>query len=128
MSSQKAMVQRYTDGFRSGDLAQMVSCLTEDVVWASGRAKRRETSLHGMKTLTGRDAFAAEAAGGPTPQLYLDRLIEEGDSVAVVGHGNVDMGSGEPVDFVYSEVFTFRDGLVGRLDTFHVWLGEVPAE
>jgi len=24
-------------------------------------------------------------------------------------------------------VFTFRDGLVSRLDTFHVWLGEVPA-
>ncbi|MBB5160957.1 hypothetical protein [Mycobacterium sp. AZCC_0083] len=36
---------------------------------------------------------------GPTPQLYLDRLIEEGDTVAVVS----------------------------RLDTFHVWLGEVPA-
>ncbi|MDT5285560.1 MAG: hypothetical protein QOF88_449 [Mycobacterium sp.] len=32
MSSQKATVQRYTDGFRSGDLAQIVSCLTEDVV------------------------------------------------------------------------------------------------
>jgi ketosteroid isomerase-like protein len=113
------MVQRYTEGFRSGDLAQMVSCLTEDVVWA----------LHGMKTLTGRDAFAAEvdAAGGPTPQLYLDRLIEEGDTVAVVGRGSVDMGSGDPVDFVYSEVFTFRDDLVSRLDTFHVWLGEVPA-
>ncbi|MDT5187942.1 MAG: hypothetical protein QOI28_193, partial [Mycobacterium sp.] len=27
MSSQKATVQRYTDGFRSGDLAQIVSCL-----------------------------------------------------------------------------------------------------
>jgi ketosteroid isomerase-like protein len=115
------MVQRYTEGFRSGDLAQMVSCLTEDVVWASGRAKRREKSLHGMKTVTGRDA------GGPTPQLYLDRLIEEGDTVAVVGRGSVDMGSGDPVDFVYSEVFTFRDDLVSRLDTFHVWLGEVPA-
>jgi hypothetical protein len=31
------------------------------------------------------------------------------------------------VDFVYSEVFTFRGALVSRLDTFHVWLGEVPA-
>jgi hypothetical protein len=24
-------------------------------------------------------------------------------------------------------VFTFTDGLVSRLDTFHIWLGEVPA-
>ena len=118
MSSQKATVQRYTDGFRSGDLAQLVSCLTEDVVWA----------LHGAKTLRGRDAFAAEAdsAGGPIPELHLDRLIEEGDTVAVVGHGRVDMGTG-PVDFVYSEVFTFTAGLVSRLDTFHVWLAEVSA-
>ncbi|MDT5363765.1 MAG: uncharacterized protein QOC69_5527 [Mycobacterium sp.] len=119
MSSQKATVQRYTDGFRSGDLAQILSCLTEDVVWA----------LHGAKTLMGRAAFAAEAdsAGGPIPELHLDRLIEEGDTVAVVGHGRVDMGTGEPVDFVYSEVFTFTAGLVSRLDTFHIWLGEVPA-
>jgi uncharacterized protein len=119
VSAQKATVQRYTDGFRSGDLALILSCLTDDVVWA----------LHGEKTLTGREAFAAEAdgAGGPNPELHLDLVIEEGDTVAVVGHGSVDLGTGNPVDFVYSEVFTFRDALVSRLDTFHVWLGEVPA-
>jgi ketosteroid isomerase-like protein len=58
--------------------------------------------------------------------LTLDRLVEEGDTVAVVGHGCVSLG-GDPVDFVYSEVFTFTDGLVSRLDAFHIWLGEVPA-
>jgi ketosteroid isomerase-like protein len=110
VSQQKAVVEKYTDGFRRGDLAQILSCLTDDVVWA----------LHGAKTLVGKEAFAAEAdnAGGPFPQLTLDRLIEEGDAVAVVGHG------GDPVDFVYSEVFTFTGGLVSRLDTFHIWLGE----
>ena len=110
MSAQKAVVERYTEGFRRGDLAQILSCVTDDVVWA----------LHGAKTLVGKDAFAAEAGSddGPYPELMLDRLIEEGDSVAVLGH------SGDPVDFVYSEVFTFTDGLVSRLDTFHVWLGE----
>lgn len=119
MSAQKAMVRRYIDGFRCGDLAEILACLTDDVVWA----------LHGDKTLTGKDAFAAEAdgSGAPNPDLYLDRLVEEGDAVAVVGHGSVDLGSDTPVDFVYSEVFTFTDGLVSRLDTFHIWLGEVPA-
>jgi hypothetical protein len=68
-----------------------------------------------------------DGAGGANPDLHLDRLIEQGDTVAVVGHGSVDLGSGTPVDFVYSEVFTFTDGLVNRLDTFHVWLDEVPA-
>ena len=85
-------------------------------------------ALHGAKTLVGKDAFAAEAdsGGGPNPELTPDRLVEEGDTVAVVGHGCVSLG-GDPVDFVYSEVFTFTDGLVSRLDTFHIWLGEVPA-
>jgi len=113
VTQQKAVVEKYTDGFRRGDLAQIVSCLTDDVVWA----------LHGAKTLVGKDAFAAEAdsAGGPLPDLTLDRLIEEGNTVAVTGH------CGDPVDFVYSEVFTFTDGLVSRLDTFHIWLGEASA-
>lgn len=116
MSTQKAVVERYTDGFRKGDLAQILSCLTDDVVWA----------LHGAKTLVGKDAFAAEAdsAGGPNPGLMLDRLVEEGDTVAVIGHGSIARGDSR--DFVYSEVFTFTDGLVSRLDTFHIWLGEAP--
>lgn len=119
MTAQKAVVEKYTDGFRTGDLAKILSCLTDDVVWA----------LHGDKTLVGRDAFAAEAdtGDGPKPQLTSDRLVEEGDTVAVIGRGSVALGDGDPVDFVYSEVFTFADGLICRLDTFHVWLGEVPA-
>ena len=35
-------------------------------------------------------------------------------------------GNSDSVDFTDAEVFTFTDGLVSRLDTFHVWLGEVP--
>ncbi|HEX2400436.1 MAG TPA: nuclear transport factor 2 family protein [Mycobacterium sp.] len=118
MTQQKAVVEKYTDGFRRGDLAQILSCLTDDVVWA----------LHGAKTLVGKDAFAAEAdsGDGPNPELTLDRLVEENDTVAVIGDGSVSLG-GDPHAFVYSEVFTFADGLVSRLDTFHIWLGEPPA-
>jgi ketosteroid isomerase-like protein len=117
VTQQKAVVEKYTDGFRRGELARIVACLTDDVVWA----------LHGVKTLEGKDAFAVEAdsGGGPNPELTLDRLIEEGNTVAVIGHGSVSLG-GDPHDFVYSEVFTFTDGLVSRLDTFHIWLGEAP--
>src|SRR5882724_4623313 len=84
VTQQKAVVEKYTEGFRRGDLAQIVSCLTDDVVWA----------FHGAKTLVGKDAFAAEAdsAGGPLPDLTLDRLIEEGNTVAVTGHGGVSLG------------------------------------
>jgi ketosteroid isomerase-like protein len=118
VTQQKAVVERYTDGFRRGDLAQIVSCLSDDVVW----------EWHGTKTMVGKDAFAEEAdmGDGPYPELRLERLIEEGETVAVIGRGSVARG-GDPVDFVYSEVFTFTAGLISRLDTFHIWLGEVPA-
>lgn len=48
------MVEKYTDGFRRGDLGQILSCLSDDVVWA----------LHGTKTLVGKDAFAVVGHGG----------------------------------------------------------------
>src|SRR5215207_986129 len=115
VSAQKAMVEKYTDGFRRGDVTQILSCLTDDVVWA----------LHGAKTLVGKEAFAEEADIGPNPELTLDRLIEEGDTVAVIGRGGASLGD-DPHTFVYSEVFTFTGGLVSRLDTFHIWLGEAP--
>ena len=57
MSQQKAVVEKYTDGFRRGDLAQILSCLTDDVVWA----------LHGAKTLVGKEAF------GPRDNDFSDR-------------------------------------------------------
>jgi ketosteroid isomerase-like protein len=118
VTQQKAVVETYTDGFRTGDLEKILACLTGDVVW----------ELHGAKTVVGKDAFATEAdsAGGSNPQLTLDRLVEDGDVVGVLGHGSVEFGNGDLVDFTYAEVFTFTDGLVSRLDTFHVWLGEVP--
>lgn len=119
MTARKGVVENYIDGFRRGDLAQIESCLSDDVVWA----------LHGDKTLVGKDAFAAEAAsGGDTkPDLTVDRLVEEGDTVVAMGHGSVALGDGVPVDFIFCEVFTFTGQLVSRLDTFHIWLTGAPA-
>jgi hypothetical protein len=49
VSNRKRIVERYIDGFRRSDHAQILSCLADDVVWA----------LHGHKTLHGKDAFDA---------------------------------------------------------------------
>jgi hypothetical protein len=80
-----------------------------------------------------------DSGDGPNPDLTLDLASRgappacggEGDTVAGVGHGSVSLG-GDPHEFSpasgrcpqYSEVFTFAGGLVSRLDTFHIWLGE----
>ena len=115
LSRRKRTVEKYIEGFRRTDHAQILSCLTDDVVWA----------LHGYRTLHGKDAFDAEIEsdgfeGAPT--IGLDRLIEEGDHVVATGSGGVMAKGGERRDFVFCEVFSFSGDEISRLDTYHVWL------
>jgi uncharacterized protein len=115
MSTRKGIVENYIEGFRRSDHAQILSCLTDDVVWA----------LHGYTTLQGKDAFDAEIESDVfegSPTLTIDRLIEEGDSVVATGSGSVTRKDGERLPFVFCEVFTFTGDAVSRLDTYHVWL------
>jgi uncharacterized protein len=122
VSDRKRVVARYIDGFRQTDHGQILSCLTEDIVW----------NLHGFKTIRGKDAFDAEIEGEGfegSPELRIDRLIEEGDTVVATGGGSVAQTGGDRLEFVFSEVFTFAGDLVSQLDTYHVWLQQPePAE
>ena len=114
MSTRKAVVEKYIDGFRRTDHAQILSCLADDIAWV----------LYGHKTIHGKKAFAAEIeneAFEGHPTIYLERLIEEGDCVAVTGNGTATKKSGEKVNFAFSEVFSFTGDLVSRIDTYHVW-------
>jgi uncharacterized protein len=115
MSARKAVVQKYIEGFRRTDHAQILSCLTDDVVWV----------LHGYKILHGKEAFDAEIENDAfegSPKIELERLIQEGDTVAVTGRGSVAKKGGELMKFVFSEVFTFNGDLVSRLETYHIWI------
>lgn len=111
----KRIVEEYIDGFRRSDHTQILSCLTDGVVWA----------LHGYKTLEGKDAFDAEIENEGfegSPLLRIDRLIEDGDTVVCTGGGStVETGRGRR-EFVFCEVFTFTGDAVSRLDTYDVWL------
>jgi len=113
MADRKAVVQRYVDGFRRADHSAILDCLTDDVVWV----------IHGHRTLQGKDAFDGEiendaAVGCPT--LELDQLIEEGDTVVGVGHGEMTLKEAGRVPFVFTEIFTFAGDLVRRIETFHI--------
>ena len=68
MSARKAVVEAYVDGFRRGDSAAILSCLTEDVVW----------EIHGHATVRGREDFAGaitEDATPGLPTLEIERLV-----------------------------------------------------
>jgi uncharacterized protein len=113
VSSHKATVEAYIDGFRHTDHAAILACLTDDVVWV----------LHGYRTLRGREAFDDEMENGAaigSPTLIIERLIEEGDTVVAVGHGSMTLKDAGVVPFVFTEVFTFVNDKVARLETFHI--------
>jgi ketosteroid isomerase-like protein len=69
-------------------------------------------------------------AGGAAPRcqrlgatLHLDRLIEEGDTVVAVGSGEMTLEEAGRVAFVFTEIFSFTDDRISRLETFHINLG-----
>jgi uncharacterized protein len=115
VSTHKRIVEKYIEGFRRSDHAQILSCLTDEVLWA----------LHGYKPLQGKDAFDAEIENEGfegSPAITVDRLIEEGDNVVATGGGTVAEKGGKRREFVFCEVFSFTGDAVSRLDTYHVWL------
>jgi uncharacterized protein len=117
MSDRKAVVENYVDGFRRSDHAAILACLTDNVVWV----------IHGYRALQGKEAFDGEieneAAVG-SPALYVDQLIEEGVTVVAVGHGDMTLKEAGRVAFVFTEIFTFAGNLVGRIETFHINVGD----
>lgn len=116
-SPRKAVVEAYFDGFRRSDHAAILSLLTEDVVW----------DLPGFRHLQGKEAFDGEVENPDfegSPELRIDRLIEEGESVVAIGEGIARPKAGPRFRFAYCDVFTFRRELIERVESYLVPLGE----
>ena len=113
MPARTDVVERYIEGFRRTDHAMILSCLADDIVW----------DIYGHRSLQGKDAFDGEIEGdgfvGP-PTLLLDDVREAGDKVIAQGYGHMAREGGEPVQFVFCEVFTFAGDKISRLQTYHI--------
>jgi len=113
MSENKKTVERYMDGFRKSDHAQILSCLTEDVEW----------EMLGMFHLVGRDAFDKEIenpafVGRPT--ITVTRMIEEHDIVVAEGAVQAQRKDGGVLNVVFCDVFAMERGKIKRLTTYLV--------
>lgn len=112
--SKKQVVEKYIEGFRSGDQAKVLDCLADDVIWR----------LHGCQTFSGKLEFASNIDNDEfceIPLLKIRELIQEGDRVVVIGYGAIDEHAGERKTFSFCEIFLFRGELVAEVDTFHIW-------
>ncbi len=119
MSARKAVVEAYVDGFRQGDHARILTCLTDDVVW----------DLPGYRHLSGKDAFDGEIENEDfigQPALVVDRLIEEAGTVVAIGDGSALRKTGDRLRFAYCDVFTFRGDVISRVESYLAPLQEPP--
>lgn len=112
-TSQTELVGEYFDGFRKSDHQRILDTLADDVEWL----------IHGHRTTRGKAEFDAEIENPGftgSPQLDVQRVHEDGQVVLTTGEGrgvSVDHG---PFRFAFADLFTFRDGLIARVDSYVV--------
>lgn len=120
MSTREQAVHRYMDGFRRSDHDAILACLTDDVVW----------HVHGLRTTHGKAEFDDEIenpAFEGRPELTVERTIDAGDVLVVTGTGRGHHREAGPFRFAYSDLFTFRDGLIAQVDSYVVPLASSPS-
>ena len=115
MTENKKTVERYMDGFRKSDHAQILACLTDDVVW----------EMLGAFHLIGKEAIDKEIenpafVGSPT--IDIKRVTEENDVVIAEGAVRVQRRDGGFLRAVFCDAFTMRNAKIRRLDTYQVEL------
>jgi ketosteroid isomerase-like protein len=106
-------IDHYMDGFRQSDHEAILGCLTDDVVWR----------IHGLRTTHGKAEFDDEIenpAFEGSPELTVERTIQDGDVVVVTGEGVGHHRETGRFRFAYSDLFTLRDGLIAQVDSYVV--------
>lgn len=117
MTENKQTVERYMDGFRKSDHAQILSCLTDDVEWM----------MPGYFRLTGKEAFDKEIENDAfvgSPSITVNRMTEENDVVVAEGSVRAERKDGGFLQAVFCDVFTMKGGRIQRLDTYQVEIEE----
>jgi uncharacterized protein len=109
--SNKKVVETYMEGFREGDHARILSCLTEDVIW----------EMPGYFYHLGKEAFDREIENEAfvgLPKITVTRHIEEGDIVVSEGTVTAGMRNGGTLDAVFCDVFHFEGDKIKKLTSY----------
>ena len=110
-SGNKQTVERYMDGFNKSDHAQVLSCLTDDVVW----------DMPGAFHLVGKAAFDKEIESPAfvgRPVITITRVVEEHDVVVAEGAVRTTRRDGQVLNLVFCDVFAMRGGKIAHLISY----------
>ena len=111
MTENTRTIERYLEGFRRTDRAQVLSCLTDDVEW----------DVPGLFTARGREAFGAhlvEEGFAGSPRIALTRLIEQQDVVVAEGTVDTQRADGTVLHLAFCDVFEMQGGRIRRLVSY----------
>ncbi len=117
MSTNKATVEKFIDGFNKSDHVQILSCLTDDVEWL----------MPGGFHLFGKEEFDGEIENPAfvgMPKVKITRMTEENNIVCAEGSVEAQFKAGGPLHAVFCDVFEMENGLVKKLVGYLVHLPE----
>jgi ketosteroid isomerase-like protein len=117
VSARKRIVEAYFEGFRTGDHNAILALMTDDVVWV----------IHGRGRTEGKDAFDREIENDAfegSPQLKVERLIEEGDVVVAPHLGEGRLRGGGAFRFAGVTILVFDGEMISRVESYIVPLQE----
>ena len=118
MSRNIETINKYLDGFRKNDHAQILSCLTDDIRW----------TVFGAFNLTGKEAYDRAIDGAPVfvdpPELKVVRMVEQGDVVMAELTGTAKRAAGGEMRMSMAEVFVMRDAKIAERRAWVIELKE----
>lgn len=116
-TSESELVVEYFAGFEAGDHARILATLTPDVEWV----------VYGHQVMRGKEAFDAEIdhpAITGSPSCSIERMYQDGPAVIALGTGAAHSYSTGPFTFAFNDVFTIKDGLIARVDSYLIPLSQ----
>ena len=111
MTSNKATVLKYMEGFNETDHEKILECLTDDVTW----------ELPGQFNIRGKEAFDKEIENENftgSPSIKILRLIEENNIVIAEGSVEAKMKNGDLLNIVFCDVFHMLNGKIQHLTSY----------
>ncbi len=111
MSKNKETIECYIDGFNKSDHTQILSCLTNDIVW----------EMPGFFRHVGKTAFDKEIENDAfegKPVITITRMTEENDTVIAEGMVLTKLKGGPVIPMIFCDVFEMSEGKINKLIGF----------
>lgn len=112
MSDNKRTVEIYLEGFRRGDHAMILECLTDDIEWIMPGAFHWRGKAEFDGEIENPECFEGQ------PEIDCLRLVEENDVVICEGIVRSKLVGGAPFKAVFCDVMEMRDAKIKKLTSY----------